>query len=513
MSNFVSVENYLDDIRRKNFFWYWTISSFVWMCFHFTLIFFFLLQLKSPILVWFFLGFGNLVAFVIDSPIWVLQKYFSAKKLFITSAVLMLVVSLIFLYFMFSTWNNTLNVSPQELLDFSKQAFTRFFSSLTNMILLVISVILYWVIKELSDVTSLSYIMNNADPSEYAELLSKNNIFSWIGSLIWLLSSWVILAFNPFLALSIIIWIIAIFIYFISKYFDNSKDIFKLSVNFSDIKKLKVISPRESIESVKQYAVTTMQKTDFSNVAKNMKFIFLKPLEIKKFVNWTEIYETTKKDIESFYIILFKPPYSYKLIIFASVLTLFWFWDTFVISFLIDYLDKIIWNSYEELSKLYLWAIMTSYLFIWIIAIPAYWTQNIFIKLSKKIGALPIMFFWVVLSWISIFFLWLVGSFIPVLILWFLNSFWYAAAMPISQWEFSDSYNQVYAGKKNLSEIDSNASSAPLKMLLNLANVIWLVLWWIIVSAIGYIGTFLLFWILLIAIFVVSQIKKKEWDL
>jgi len=483
------------------------------MCFHFSLVFFFLLQLKSPILVWLFLWFGNLIAFFIDSSVGVLQKYFSAKKLFIFSATLMLVTSLIFLYFMFNAWNTNLNISTQDLSIFSKQAFTKMFSSITNILLLVISVILYWIIKELSDVTSLSYIMNNADPSEYAELLSKNNIFSWIGALIWLISSWIILAFNPFLALSILVWIVSVFIIFISRYFDNSNEVFKPNINFADIKKLKIISPKESVESVKQYTVTQIQKADFAWAAKNMKFIFLKPLELKKIINWTEIYNTTIKDIKSFYLILFKPPYSYKLIIFALVLTLFWFWDTFVVSFLIDYLDWIIRNNQGELSKIYLDTVMTSYLFIWIIAIPAYWCQTFFIKISKKIGTLPIIFFWLVVSWISVILLWLASTFAIVLMLWILNSIWYAAAMPISQWEFSDSYNQVYAEKENLSEIDSNASSAPLKMLLNLANVIWLVLWGIIVAIFGYIWTFIIFWLALLAIFAASQANKKEWKL
>ena len=63
-----------------------------------------------------------------------------------------------------------------------------------------------------------------------------------------------------------------------------------------------------------------------------------------------------------------------------------------------------------------------------------------------------------------------------MLALGLLNSLGYAAAMPLSQGDFSDEYNQVYSDKNKLAEIDSNASSAPLKMLLNLANVIGLVL-------------------------------------
>jgi hypothetical protein len=99
--SFVSTESSFDETRRKNFFTYGFISSFVWMCFHFTLVFFFGLQLGSTLLVGIFLGIGNFIAFLVDIPVGVLQKYILPKKLFIISAVLMLVVSLIFLYFIF----------------------------------------------------------------------------------------------------------------------------------------------------------------------------------------------------------------------------------------------------------------------------------------------------------------------------------------------------------------------------------------------------------------------------
>lgn len=512
-SNFISVESTLDEARRKNFFWYWAFSSFVWMCFHFTLVFFFLLQLKSPVLVGFFLWFGNLVAFVVDSSIWVLQKYFPAKKLFIFSAILMLVVSIIFLYFIFSTWSTSLNISPEEFLKFSKEALNKFFGSFLNIILLLVSVIFYWLIKELSDVTSLSYIMNNADPSEYSELLSKNNIFSWIWSLIWLLASWVILTFSTFIAVSILVWIVAFFIVFIIKYFDNWKEVFKINIDYSLIQKLKIISPKESLESVKWYAIEQIQKTDFSQVAKNMKFIFLKPLEIKNQVNWKEIYKTTIQDIKDFFNIIAKPPYSHRLIIFATILTIFGFWDTFVTSFLIDFLEKVINSNQQELKKVYLSSIMSSYVFIALLALPAYWAQVPLIWLSKKIWTLNIILFWVIISWISIFLFWFFGSFFIILLFGLINSLWYAAAMPLSQWSFSEEYNNVYAEKKKLVEIDSNASSAPLKMLLNLANVLWLIFGWMLVSILWYTWAFVVLWLILLWVFVISIIKKDEWKL
>lgn len=178
-ANFVSVESQFDTVRRKNFYIYAFISSFVWMCFHFTLVFFFGIKLESPLLVGLFLGFGNAVSLLVDAPIGVLQKKFTAKQLFIASAVFMLIVSCIFIYFIYG-------FSPQIGSggdDVVSKMTTLFLGSGLNWILLIAAVTLYGIIKELSDVTSLSYIMNNADPSEYAEILSKNNILSGFGCL------------------------------------------------------------------------------------------------------------------------------------------------------------------------------------------------------------------------------------------------------------------------------------------------------------------------------------------
>ena len=121
--------------------------------------------------------------------------------------------------------------------------------------------------------------------------------------------------------------------------------------------------------------------------------------------------------------------------------------------------------------------------------------------------------FWVLLSWLSIFFFWFFDSIFIVLLLWLINSIWYAAGMPLSQWEFSNEYNKTYAEKKNLKQIDANASSAPIKMLSNLANVWGLVLWWILIQIFWYMGTFIVFWSVLLYVFAISILKKKEYKL
>lgn len=388
----------------------------------------------------------------------------------------MLVVSLIFLYFIFSSNSSGSN---------SNSLISLFLNSGINILLLLVSVGLYGVIKELSDVTSLSYIMNNADPSEYADLLSRNNIFSGLGALTGLIISGVILSFDLFIAVSILVFFIAIFIVFIVIYFDNSK--MAINFNIQDIRKLKIISPRETIESVKQYAISQVQKADFKEVAKGMKFIFLKPMQFHTEMNWKEIVATTKEDIKSFYEVLALAPLNKRLIVMSLIVVFFGFWDTFVITFLISFLDKIISNNDNFILQTRLF---TGYMFIAILAIPAFGAQIPLIGLSKKVGTFFVIFSGVLLSGISMIFFGVFNGFFIILLLGIGNSIGYAAAMPLAQGEFSDSYNRVYAEKRKLTEIDSNASAAPLKMMLNLSNVVGLVFGGLVIATVGFNGTF-----------------------
>jgi len=47
----ISVDKELDHIRKRNFFINIIVSNFIWMIFHFSVVFFFTFQLKSIILV------------------------------------------------------------------------------------------------------------------------------------------------------------------------------------------------------------------------------------------------------------------------------------------------------------------------------------------------------------------------------------------------------------------------------------------------------------------------------
>lgn len=208
-----------------------------------------------------------------------------------------------------------------------------------------------------------------------------------------LILSGVILSFSLSAAVAILVFFIVIFIVFIVIYFDNSKA--AINFNIHDIKKLKIISPKETIESVKQYTISQVQKTDFKEVAKGMKFIFLKPMQFHAEINWKEIVMTTKEDLKSFYEVLGMAPFNKKLIIMSLIVVFFGFWDTFVITFLVEFLNKIIVNNDNILLQTRLF---TGYVFIALLAIPAFGAQIPLIGLSKKIGPFFVIFSGVILS-------------------------------------------------------------------------------------------------------------------
>lgn len=501
-TNFITVDNDFNDVKRRNFFTFEFMSSFVWMFFHFTVVFFFMIRMESLMLVWFFLWLWNFVSFLVDSPIWVLQRYFNPKKLFLAWAYLMIIVWCIFLYFTFETSR----LEFWEFSIFSTEAIKWLFSSILNIFLILFSSIVYWITKELSEVTSNSYIMNNTDPSQYSELFSKKSIFGWAGMWVWLILSWLILALQPFIAVVVFILILLLYIFLTKRYFDNSFVEVK-----SDIMKIKLLKKEDNNKWKNDYKTEVVDnKSDLKEKTKNKKIIFLKPVKVKDQIDINEIIQWTIDDLKSFAKIMFQAPYNYRLLVIWWIFVIFGFWDNFVTTFLIDYIDEILWHNQEELRKFHVQNVMTAYVFIWIICIPAFWAQIPLVSIAQKIWVWKIMIPWLLLSGISMFIFWFASSIYVLLLAWVMNWIWYASCLPISQWEFSWEYNSTYAEKNNLKEIDASASSAPIKMLANLANVLWLCIWWALLQIFGYAATFSFLWLILLLLFYCSSFARKR---
>ncbi|MDR1945396.1 MAG: hypothetical protein LBQ59_05020 [Candidatus Peribacteria bacterium] len=56
-------------------------------------------------------------------------------------------------------------------------------------------------------------------------------------------------------------------------------------------------------------------KKDLIEKTKNLKVIFLKPIELKNKINFKEILKTTIDDLKNFVQIMFRPPYNYRLLV------------------------------------------------------------------------------------------------------------------------------------------------------------------------------------------------------
>lgn len=507
MVNFVSIQSEENKIRLKNMYLVWIFIWFSWILFHFTIVFFFWFALESVFLVWLFLWIWNFVAMLFDIPVWVLQKYIKPKTFLLIATGMMILACIIFIKFTFFEWISDLFLPKwwEDLIDKSITFVWEFLSSWLNIVLIAICACLYWLIKESFDVTTLSYIFNNASPSEYASIISKYNINFWIWSMIWLIFSWILLSLNIKIAIFVFLIIIICFFLFILTFFDNNDR----TVNVSDVKNIKLDVIKSNITQKSNDIIQNISTKNFITLAKTTKVVLLKPVEIKKSINFWEVYNTSVEEFKRFLKVILWIPINKIIIWLLLVMSLYGFWDTFVSTFQVDFLKKIIEINKDTFLITQTKWLITAYVLLWLLVIPAFVFQDMFIKLSKKLWVFKIIMFWTFISSISLFFFWVFDELTFVLLFWFINSIWYAAAMPIAQSSFSQRYNQDYAKKYDLKEIDSSVSAAPLKIILNFANVIWVLFWWLLVWILWFNWFFMFFWWVLFIFFIFSLFSIK----
>lgn len=487
MPNFINIENEQNKKKMKNFFliyaWFW----FIWILFHFTIIFFFWLVLQSILLTWLFLWLWNFIAFVIDIPIWVSLKYIRSKTMLIIWIILLLFEALIFFKFILFT-----NISLGDNLSKIASIFDYFINSTTNLILAILCWVFYWVIKEIFDITCLSYTLDNSTNDELPGNLSKSNIYFGGGALFWLVLSWVILSLNPIIAVIILIVFIFLFFAFILIFFDNQE--FSISLeNIKNFKLNEIINWKKEVSTINKERLKEIFKK-VSTLPSDIKPIFINPMKLKNKFEFKEFLILTKEEFQNTKKAFFSKPYFIPLVWVIIVLNFYWFLDTFISTFQVTFLEKILWENKDSIiSKL-----ANAYMLLWILVLPAFIMQDYFIKLSKKVWILNVMKIWILLSWISLIWFWITQKIFFVILCWIWNSIGYAAVMPLSLSGFSEKYSEHYAHLKNLKEIDSNVSASPLKMLLNLWNVLGLLFWSLIVSIFNFNWFFIIYWIILL---------------
>lgn len=493
----VSVETRLDGDRLKNFYITNAFQGFVWMIFHFSVIYFFTFLLESIALVGIFLWFANLMAFFLDIPLGIIQRYISTKKLFIIAAIAQLIATGIFFGFIFKVFSLLGAVTGEITPDALKNSTDWFFGSALNWIGVLVASICYGVAKEINDVSTFWYILSRANPSQYATILARNNITFGIGSLLWLLVSGIILSFNAWISIILLALLIVGFLFFMIRYFDNDMD----SLSIKDIDNFRVSIQKWSPENVKEYVVQTIKKTDIKDILKGVNYLMIKPKQkMDEKIPWKSVMQNTKTEFQIILGILTHKPLYKNLIWTVSLVLIFWFWDTFASSFLLDFLDQVK-NGW-------------SFILLAIIGVPGIVLQEFASNLWEKIGIKTIGIIGLVLSGGSLILMWIlamIGLMSPAIIISvaLINSLWYACGMSTWQNQFLDIYNRIYAQRQWLSEIDANASSWPMKVIQNLANVIGLVFWWLLVW-LWFPAFFIIFWVIILIVFVYTMIHNNE---
>ncbi len=512
MARYATLETPKDLVRRKNFFNVVFAYSAAWIVFQFVSIWFFGYFLKSAALVGVFLGVGAAVAMAIDVPVGVLQKYFRPRSLVLAATGMMFVVAAIFTYLVMGSPAAGFirgEVTEAAHLELVKELMGFVFGSPGNALLVFLAALMMGFITEIYDVTTLSYLMDNADPSEYGELISKKNVYTGAGSVVGLaLASAILFVKSPGVVILPFVLTIAALVAFVTRYFDNSE----AAVDPRDILKLKVVATRgaERVKefaedpkaALKEYAVATIEKADFQRAASAVKIVLLKPIQVAKSVDRKEVARVTRREFRGLWDVLGNPKYRNRKILWVSAaILLFGYWDTFAVTYLSDYLSTLDGGVAKY-----------PYVMLAVLAVPIFTLQLSFIKISRKAGYWATMVFGIALSALAAFVLPTQKEAWAFLFFGVVNTTGYAAAMPLAQSVFSEYYNELYAKNYGLKEIDSNTSAAPLKVLQNLANVFGTVLGGLFVT-LGFKFAILAYALLLSALLGFGVLRRRQWEL
>lgn len=493
----------------KNFYNVIKVYWAIWVIFHLTIVFFFGFIVGSPLLVGIFLGIGNIWAMLISVSIGTIQRHIPSKTMFAVGNGCMIVAAIVFLYL----------IRTSDGLDFSLNGWifeiTRtFLSTGMNMILLLLAGILYGSVKEIYEITSIAYLLNHSDASEYDSALSKNSIHMGIGSVFGVLLSILILSLRTDsiqLILFVLIFLIICAWVFIHNYFDNDHEVF----NLNTVKNLNILEKTKDIEkNTVSYLKNTVSTLDFQKLKGSMDYIIMKPKEITKEINWSEIIEKTKVEYRMLYRLIFVKTTLVPILLWSTgSIILFGCWDTIVMTFFITFLDESLKDSGVQNI------IRSGFILIGILAVPAYALQLFWIKKAKTYGKFNIITMGIFVSAIALFGLSIAGNFesliglLVVVGFGVMNSTGYAASYPMSQSIFADEYNRAYARIAESNVINADVSAAPLKILNNFANAVGLIFGGALISFIGFSGMFVVYGAAMLTWGIISLRKKKIWNL
>lgn len=237
---------------------------------------------------------------IVDVPLGTIQRHVASKTMLSVANALMIVAAIMFLFLVRSAGDMSFSLSGGVI-----EATRTFLTTGINFLLLLVVGIIYGTIKEIYDITTMSYLLNHCDPSEYDTAMSKNNIAMGTGSIAGVLISIAVLSLrtdSTQLILFVLIFLIVCVWVFIANYFDNSHEVFNLGA----VKNLHLIEKTKSLEKMTEnYVKNTVTTGDFQKMKGDMSYIIMKPKEITHDLDWGEIITKTKIEFKSIYQLIF----------------------------------------------------------------------------------------------------------------------------------------------------------------------------------------------------------------
>lgn len=143
---------------------------------------------------------------------------------------------------------------------------------------MVIAAMCYGFAKEVNDITTISYVLNNAHPNQYKSIIAKNNIFFGAGSFFGLFLAGFILTFAPKLIIVTIILMVCIVFSVMYFFFDNSNKV----IDTENIKNFHLNFRDLSLKSAAGNITKVVEKIDIKTALENTKYIVFKPVRVQK---------------------------------------------------------------------------------------------------------------------------------------------------------------------------------------------------------------------------------------
>jgi len=471
--------------------WHFYLTATIWISaytlFAYSVVIFLHERLESELWVGLFLAIGSIIAIFMDIPFGYLQKIFKPRSLLISATILMMICVGIFLI------------------------------ARNPIIFILGAAILYGISHDLYDVTMISYILNNSIPAHYGENISQRSVAEALGIVFGLLFSGALLYFGATTAQIGLEIILAIAIIVIFIFFDRSKE--KKIKLPTEIKKTITHTVQnltaDTIKGLKVAAIKVIDITE--NGYKSLKDatqgkkIILKKLTPKKANLFSKMGTDFKESFSSIGSIFLGNKVNIPLLWSMIILLIFSFWDTFVITF-----EPLFLNTF--LKEIDLPRFVTTGSIMTLFLMPLFALLLPFSKIADKYGRHKIIIFGLLTSGISMIFFGLATNLGILIVSGMSNSIGYAAIMPSVQAMFAEKFNEHVAIINNRSEIDTNTSAAPLKMIINLGNVIGQIAGGILIFAFGFNIFFIIFGVFIIGVLIFSisiysKLKKPPFIL